>query len=85
MRMRSSRPRRICLASSKTTSRIDEPRELLKGYLYAYHVLDDPEVSDAEYDRLFDEPLELERDLPDDEIPPDSPTLRVGAPPSDQF
>jgi DNA ligase (NAD+) len=75
------------LASSKTktTSRIDELRELLKRYLYAYHVLDDPEVSDAEYDRLFDELVELERDLPDDEIPPDSPTLRVGAPPSDKF
>jgi DNA ligase (NAD+) len=57
----------------------------LKRYSYAYHVLDDPEVSDAEYDRLFDELLELERDLPEDEIPRDSPTRRVGAPPSDKF
>jgi len=73
------------LASSKTRSRPDELRELLKRYGYAYHVLDDPEVSDAEYDRLFDELLELERDLPEDEIPPDSPTRRVGAPPSDKF
>ena len=71
--------------SSKTTSRLDELRELLKRYSYAYHVLDDPEVSDAEYDRLFDELLELERDLPEEQIPPDSPTLRVGAPPSDKF
>jgi DNA ligase (NAD+) len=73
------------LASSKTASRIDELRELLKHYSYAYHVLDDPEVSDAEYDRLFDELLELERDLPESEIPRDSPTRRVGAPPSDKF
>ena len=73
------------MASSKTASRIDELRELLKHYSYAYHVLDDPEVSDAEYDRLFDELLELERDLTESEIPPDSPTRRVGAPPSDKF
>jgi DNA ligase (NAD+) len=73
------------LASSKTSSRVEELRTLLKRYGYAYHVLDDPEVSDAEYDRLYDELLELEQDLPDDEIPPDSPSRRVGAPPSDKF
>jgi DNA ligase (NAD+) len=72
------------LASSKTRS-ADELRELLKRHAYAYYVLDEPEVSDAEYDRLFDELLELERDLADSEIPPDSPTRRVGAPPSDKF
>ena len=65
--------------------RARELRELLKRYGYAYHVLDDPEVPDAEYDRLFDELLELEGGLPDDEIPPDSPTRRVGAPPSEGF
>ena len=48
-------------------------------------MLDDPEVPDAEYDRLFDELLELERDLPEAQVPPDSPTRRVGAPPSDKF
>ena len=73
------------MASSKTRSRPGELRELLKHYSYAYHVLDDPEVSDVDYDRLFDELLELERDLPEEEIPPDSPTRRVGAPPSDKF
>jgi len=70
------------LASSDGV-RADELRSLLKRYSYAYYVLDDPEVSDAEYDRLFDELVELERG--EDEIPPDSPTLRVGAPPSDKF
>src|SRR5205085_2290716 len=84
-RTRWSEPRRSSLASSKTRSRAEELRELLKRYGYAYHVLDDPEVPDAEYDRLFDELVELERDLPDDEVPADSPSRRVGAPPSDKF
>jgi DNA ligase (NAD+) len=48
-------------------------------------VLDAPEIPDAEYDRLYDELVELERDVPESEIPPDSPTRRVGAPPSDKF
>jgi DNA ligase (NAD+) len=72
-------------SSSEVTTRAAELRELLKRYGYAYHVLDDPEVSDAEYDRLFDELVELERDVPDGEIPPDSPTRRVGAPPAEGF
>ncbi len=73
------------MASSRTATRADELRGLLRRYGHAYHVLDEPEVEDAEYDRLYDELVELERDLPDDEIPPDSPTRRVGAPPSGKF
>jgi len=73
------------LASSDTTTRAAELREQLKRWGYAYHVLDDPEVDDAVYDRAFDELLALEDDLPDDQIPPDSPTRRVGAPASDKF
>jgi len=49
--------------SSSTTGRADELRDLLRRYGHAYHVLDEPEVADAEYDRLFDELVELERDL----------------------
>jgi DNA ligase (NAD+) len=71
--------------SSSTTGRADELRDLLRRYGHAYHVLDEPEVPDAEYDRLFDELVELERDLPEDAIPPDSPTRRVGAPPAEGF
>ncbi len=67
------------------SDRAAELRDLLKRYGYAYHVLDDPEVPDAEYDRLFDELLERESGLSDGEIPPDSPTRRVGAPPSEGF
>src|SRR5213593_1465393 len=85
MRTFSSTRRRSSLASSKATARVEELRELLKRYSYAYYVLDEPEVEDAEYDRLFDELVELERELDQNEIPADSPTRRVGAPPSEKF
>ncbi|HEY7604535.1 MAG TPA: NAD-dependent DNA ligase LigA [Gaiellaceae bacterium] len=65
-------------------SRAAELRELLNRYLYEYHVLDDPSVSDAEYDRLYDELVALEEANPD-LVTPDSPTHRVGAPSSDKF
>jgi DNA ligase (NAD+) len=47
-------------------------------------VLDEPEISDAEFDRLFEELQGLEQEHPD-LITPDSPTQRVGAPPSERF
>jgi DNA ligase (NAD+) len=64
--------------------RLDELRAALDHHLYRYHVLDEPEISDAEYDRLFDELKGLEEEHPD-LITPDSPTQRVGAPPSERF
>jgi DNA ligase (NAD+) len=64
--------------------RLDELREEVNHHLYRYHVLDDPEISDAQYDRLFDELKALEDEHPD-LITPDSPTQRVGAPPSERF
>jgi DNA ligase (NAD+) len=70
--------------SSDVRSRIEELRKLVDYHLYRYHVLDDPEISDAEFDRLFDELVELERQHPKLQTP-DSPTQRVGAPPSDKF
>jgi DNA ligase (NAD+) len=73
--------------SSKTTTvekRAAELREVLDYHLYRYHVLDDPEVSDAEYDRLYDELVGLE-DAHPELVTLDSPTQRVGAPPSDKF
>src|ERR687885_891558 len=65
-------------------ARLDELRAELNHHLYRYHVLDDPEVSDAEYDRLYDELKALEEEYPD-LITPDSPTQRVGASPSERF
>jgi DNA ligase (NAD+) len=73
--------------SSKTQTpeqRAAELRDLLDYHLYRYHVLDDPEVSDAEYDRLYDELVALE-DAHPKLVTPDSPTQRVGAPPSEKF
>src|SRR3954447_5904420 len=64
--------------------RLDELRSELNHHLYRYHVLDDPEISDAAYDRLYDELKVLEDEHPD-LITPDSPTQRVGAPLSDRF
>jgi DNA ligase (NAD+) len=73
--------------SSSTASpakRAAELRELLDYHLYRYHVLDDPEITDAEYDTLYDELVRLEEQHPE-LVTPDSPTQRVGAPPSDKF
>ena len=73
--------------SSETATvqgRAAELRELLDYHLYRYHVLDDPEISDAEFDRLYDELVALE-DAHPELATPDSPTQRVGAPPSDRF
>ena len=75
------------MPSSKTTSpkkRAAELREVLDYHLYRYHVLDDPEITDAEYDTLYDELVRLEEANPD-LVTSDSPTQRVGAPPSDKF
>jgi len=75
------------MASSKTTSpakRAAELREVLDYHLYRYHVLDDPEITDAEYDTIYDELVRLEHANPD-LVTVDSPTQRVGAPPSDKF
>jgi DNA ligase (NAD+) len=65
-------------------ARAEELRRMLDYHLYRYHVLDDPEIEDAEFDRLWDELVALEREHPELETL-DSPTQRVGAPPSDRF
>jgi DNA ligase (NAD+) len=64
--------------------RVEELRELVNHHMYRYHVLDDPEVSDAEYDELIRELRVLEDEFPE-LITPDSPTQRVGAAPAELF
>ena len=59
-------------------------RERLSWHGYRYYVLDDPEIPDAEYDRLFRELQELETAHPE-LIAPDSPTQRVGGKPLEAF
>jgi DNA ligase (NAD+) len=66
------------------SDRAAELRQLLDHHLHRYHVLDDPEISDAEYDRLFDELKALEEEHPE-LATEDSPTRRVGAGPSERF
>jgi DNA ligase (NAD+) len=69
---------------SDAAARAAELRALLNRWLHEYHVLDEPSVDDATYDRHYDELLELERENPG-LVAPDSPTRRVGAPPSERF
>jgi DNA ligase (NAD+) len=64
--------------------RIEELRKALHWHNYRYYVLDDPEISDAEYDRMMQELIQLEADYPE-LLSPDSPSLRVGAPPVEKF
>lgn len=64
--------------------RIEELRSLIREHNYRYHVLDDPVISDAQYDALMRELRSLEEANPE-LITPDSPTQRVGAPVSDLF
>ena len=64
--------------------RIEALRRVIRYHAYLYHVLDSPEISDAEYDALMRQLEELERAHPE-LITPDSPTQRVGAPPVEVF
>ena len=59
-------------------------RAAIDHHNYRYHVLDDPEVADGEYDALFDRLKALEAEHPG-LITPDSPTQRVGATPQPEF
>jgi DNA ligase (NAD+) len=68
----------------KAAARIRDLRELLERYNYRYHALDDPEVSDAEYDRLMLELRGLEGEYPQLRSA-DSPSMRVGAEPLAAF
>ena len=65
-------------------SQIAELRRQLDEHSYRYHVLDDPVVPDAEYDRLYKELAALENDHPE-LVTPDSPTQRVGESPLSEF
>src|SRR4030066_1118383 len=63
---------------------LEELREKINYHSNRYYVLDDPEISDAEYDRLFQRLLEIDRAYPD-LVTADSPSQRVGAGPLDTF
>jgi DNA ligase (NAD+) len=65
-------------------ARVEELRRLVEHHAYRYHVLDDPEISDAGYDALYDELQTLEDSHPE-LVSDDSPTRRVGAAPAAGF
>src|SRR4029078_408270 len=72
------------MATKALEKRAGELREQLDHHLYRYHVLDDPEISDAENASIYRELKALENGHPE-LVTGDSPTQRVGAPLSGRF
>jgi DNA ligase (NAD+) len=70
--------------SSAPIREIEDLRESLRRHEHLYYVLDQPEISDADYDRLMKRLRELENAHPE-LVTPDSPTQRVGGKPRDGF
>lgn len=68
----------------RARKRAEELRREIAYHDYRYHVLDAPEISDAQYDRLVRELQALEKEYPD-LITPDSPTQRIGGKPREGF
>jgi len=71
-------------ASKDVQKKIDALRDKIRHHEHAYYVLDSPEISDAEFDKLMDELIALEAAHPE-LVTPDSPTQRVGGKPSEEF
>lgn len=71
-------------APKKTAAHVEELRQQIRHHNHLYYVLDDPQLSDARYDRLLRELGKLEAKYPD-LITEDSPTQRVGAKPVKAF
>jgi len=72
------------LAAMDLAARAEQLRRDIERHAYLYYVQDRPEISDSEYDVLFRELQDLEREHPE-LLTLDSPTRRVGAPPSEAF
>ncbi len=69
---------------AEAQKRIADLRDQIRRHDYLYHVLDKPEISDRDFDRLFTELKQIEEQFPD-LVTPDSPTQRVGGEPLKQF
>src|SRR3569832_962950 len=65
------------MVTAKIEERVAALHELLHHHAHRYYVLDEPEIPDAEYDKLFRELQQLEAEHPE-LLTPDSPTQRVG-------
>src|SRR5262245_39886763 len=81
----SSHPRAIVEAVKQTIGeRITQLRDEIRQHEYRYYVLDEPSISDYEFDQLMRELKQLEAENPD-LVTPDSPTQRVGGEPAKEF
>jgi DNA ligase (NAD+) len=74
----------VLMASEAIKKRVEKLREEIEYHNYRYYILDQPEISDAQYDRLMRELEKLEKDYPELRSP-NSPTQRVGASPLEEF
>ncbi len=72
------------MASETIKKKVEKLREEIEYHNYLYYILDQPEISDAQYDRLMRELEKLEEQYPELRSP-NSPTQRVGAPPLEAF
>jgi DNA ligase (NAD+) len=72
------------MSAKQPKTRVAELRTAIDDANYRYYVLDDPQITDAEYDDLLRELVDLEQRYPELRTP-DSPTQRVGAAPSEKF
>ncbi len=70
--------------NQQAEKRLDDLRTQITRHAHQYYVLDDPLISDGEYDHLFRELLDLEEQFPE-LVTPDSPSLRVGGAPLAAF
>jgi DNA ligase (NAD+) len=82
--MSETRSRAVAGPLEEATKRINALRDELRHHEYQYHVLDSPEISDAEYDAMMRELRTLEGQHPE-LITPDSPSQRVGGKPKEGF
>lgn len=74
----------VAVDLNRIKKRLKELRESINYHNYRYYILDQPEISDSEYDLLMRELVDLETNYPQFTTP-DSPTQRVGAPPLEKF
>jgi DNA ligase (NAD+) len=72
------------VATKDLSKKIEDLREKIRHHEYRYYVLDDPQISDAEFDRLTNQLIKLETEHPD-LVTADSPTQRVGGKPREGF
>ena len=72
------------VASKDLSKKFEDLREQIRHHEYRYYVLDDPQISDSEFDQLMNQLTKLEAEHPD-LVTADSPTQRVGGKPREGF